>query len=210
MPANGTSLFAMIQHGGIVLYILIFCSIVSIAVIVERLLYYRRMSSTKLPEFMEMIRHELQKGNIKKAIAICDDTDAPFAKVAQVGLKLDGQSERLVSQAMEREVVVETIKLERFISISATIGSTAIYIGLLGTVIGIMRAFQDISMSGVGGVNVIIGGISQSLIATAAGLIVAIPAVIAYNFFVRTIDRFVAEMELCASELVDLLCVKHR
>jgi biopolymer transport protein ExbB len=208
--SNGTTLFAMIQHGGVVLYILIFCSIISIAVIVERILYYRRLSLVKRTDFMEMIRHEIQKGNIKKAIAICDDTDAPFAKVAHVGLHLDGQPERLVSQAMEREIVVETIKLERFTSISATIGSTAIYIGLLGTVLGIMRAFQDISVNGVGGINVIIGGISQSLIATAAGLIVAIPAVISYNFFVRTIDRFVAEMELCASELVDLLCVKHK
>jgi biopolymer transport protein ExbB len=210
MPNNGTTIYSMIQSGGVVLIILILCSIGSFGVIVERLYYYWRQSRIKRAEFMEMIRQEIQKGNIKKALAICDDAEAPFAKVALIGLHLDGQSERLVSQAMEREIVVETIKLERFTSISATIGSTAIYIGLLGTVIGIMRAFQDISVSGVGGVNVIIGGISQSLVSTAAGLIVAIPAVVAYNYFVRIIDGFVSDMELCASELVDLLCVKHK
>jgi biopolymer transport protein ExbB len=210
MSTNGTTLFAMLQSGGVVLFILILCSIVSMAVIVERLLFYRRLSRTKRSDFMDLVRVEIQNGNVKRAIVLCDDTAAPFAKVGKVGLQLDGQSERLVSQAMEREVVVETIKLERFTSVSATIGSTAIYIGLLGTVIGIMRAFQDISINGVGGINVIIGGISQSLVSTAAGLIVAIPAVIAYNYFIRRIDGFVSDMELCASELVDLLCVKHK
>jgi biopolymer transport protein ExbB/TolQ len=210
MPNSSATIFTMIKSGGVVLIVLILCSIWSLGIIVERIYFYRRQSSVKRTDFMEMIGHEIQKGNIKKAITICEDTETPFAKVAQVGLHLDGHSERLVSQAMEREIVVETIKLERFTSVSATIGSTAIYIGLLGTVIGIMRAFHDISISGVGGINVIIGGISQSLVSTAAGLLVAIPAVVAYNFFVRTIDVFVSDMELCASELVDLLCIKHK
>ncbi len=155
---------------------------------------------------MNEIRSDIEKGDIKKALLLCDKVSAPFAKVVKAGLVLNGRNERLISQAMEREIVVETIKLERFISVSATIGSTAIYIGLLGTVLGIMRAFHDISLNGVGGINVIIGGISESLVATAAGLIVALPALISYNFFVRRIDHFVADMELSSSELVDMIC----
>lgn len=207
--SSGANMFATIQSGGLVVYILIGCSILSITIMIERIIYYRRLSAVKRSLFMAEIAGEIEKGNIKKAIALCEGVNAPFARVAKAGLHLNSRNERLVSQAMEREIVVETIKLERFISVSATIGSTAIYIGLLGTVLGVMRAFHDISLNGAGGINVIIGGISQSLVATAAGLIVAIPALISYNYFVRRIDHFVADMELCLSELVDLLCIKQ-
>jgi biopolymer transport protein ExbB len=155
---------------------------------------------------MAEIQKDIEKKDLKKAIAMCERTSAPFAKVIKAGLVLNGRNERLVSEAMEREIIVETVKLERFISISATIGSNAIYIGLLGTVLGIMRAFHDISINGVGGINVIIGGISESLVATAAGLMVALPALISYNYFIRRIDSFVMDMELASSELVDLIC----
>jgi biopolymer transport protein ExbB len=202
---NSSNLFSTIHHGGAVVYILIFCSVISITIIVERALYYIRLSRVKRPQFMTAIRNFIDTKDAKKAMALCDQTSSPFAKVVKAGLLLQGRNERLISQAMEREIVVETIKLERFISVSATIGSTAIYIGLLGTVLGIMRAFHDISINGVGGINVIIGGISQSLIATAAGLMVALPALISYNYFVRRIDLFVVDMELSSSELIDML-----
>jgi biopolymer transport protein ExbB len=203
--SNSSNFFATINHGGAVVYILVLCSVISITIIVERVLYYFRLSKVKRPQFMSAIRNHIDKKDVKKAVALCDHTSAPFAKVVKAGLLLQGRNERLVSQSMEREIVVETIKLERFISVSATIGSTAIYIGLLGTVLGIMRAFHDISINGVGGINVIIGGISQSLIATAAGLMVALPALISYNYFVRRIDLFVVDMELSSSELIDIL-----
>ena len=204
MP-NSSNLFTSINNGGPVVYILAFCSILSITIIIERMIYYSRLSKVKRQQFMTAIRNHIEKKDVKKATALCDHTSAPFAKVVKAGLLLQGRNERLVSQSMEREIVVETIKLERFISVSATIGSTAIYIGLLGTVLGIMRAFHDISINGVGGINVIIGGISQSLIATAAGLMVALPALISYNYFVRRIDLFVVDMELSSSELIDIL-----
>ena len=205
MPTS-SNLFTIINHGGPVVYILALCSIISITIIIERMMFYTRLSKVKRPKFMVDIRESLAKKDVKRALAISDQTNTPFAKVVKAGLLLDGRNEKLVSQAMEREIVVETIKLERFISVSATIGSTAIYIGLLGTVLGIMHAFHDISLNGVGGINVIIGGISESLVATAAGLIVALPALISYNYFVRRIDHFVVDMELSSSELVDILC----
>jgi len=83
-------------------------------------------------------------------------------------------------------------------------------IGLLGTVIGIMRAFGDISKAGTSGMSVVTVGIAEALICTAAGLLVAIPAVLSYNWFTRKIDNFVVDMELAASELVDLICVKKK
>jgi biopolymer transport protein ExbB/TolQ len=106
---------------------------------------------------------------------------------------------------MEREITVEVIKLERYTSIVGTIGNTAVYIGLFGTVLGIIRAFHDISSIGAGGINVVIGGVSEALITTATGLSVAVPAVIAFNYFVKRVDGFVNDMELCASEVIDLI-----
>jgi biopolymer transport protein ExbB/TolQ len=132
------------------------------------------------------------------------------AKVALAGLNLHGHDEKLVANAMEREITVETIKLERFIGIVGSIGGTAVYIGLFGTVIGIMRAFNDISKSGNGGMNIVTVGIAEALVCTAAGLLVAIPAVLSYNWFIRKIDTFVVDMELAASELLDLICVKKK
>ncbi len=205
---DGKSFLEIIHHGGFVMYVLIFCSILSLTVVVDRLIYYSKKSRVKLLDFMQRIRCELQKGRLPHAIEICHKTDTPFAKVARAGLSLHGHNEKIISEAMGREILVETIKLERFTSIAGTIGSTAVYIGLLGTVLGIMRAFHDITLKGTGGISVVIGGISEALISTAAGLVVAIPAVVFYNFFIRKIDNFVADMELCASELVDLLCVK--
>ena len=159
---------------------------------------------------MEEIRKELSRGHVTKALEVCKSIVTPFSKVAQAGLNLHGHNEKAISQAMEREIVIETIKLEKFTSIVGTIGSTAVYVGLLGTVLGIIRAFHDISLTGAGGADVVTTGISEALICTAAGLLVAIPAVVSYNFFIRKIDNFVADMELCASELMDLLVVNKK
>jgi biopolymer transport protein ExbB/TolQ len=111
---------------------------------------------------------------------------------------------------MERSIVIETNMLSRFTTIVGTIGSVAVYIGLFGTVLGIIRAFHDISKTGSGGISVVINGISEALICTAAGLCVAVPAVVAYNYFVKRIDNFVADMELCASETLDLISGKQK
>jgi len=159
---------------------------------------------------MVTLAKELQSGHIKEALEICENTNTPFSNVVQTGLTMHGHNENVISNAMERTVTIEMIKLERFTGIVGTIGSTAVYIGLFGTVLGIIRAFQDISTAGVGGINVVIDGISEALICTAAGLCVAIPAVIAYNYFVRKVDNFITDMELCASETMDLLNHKHK
>ena len=204
------SVFEIIHAGGFTIYLLMFCSVVSLAVIIERVLYYKRRSKVARPVLMDQIRQECVSNRAYEAIDLCRNADTPFSKVAVAGLNLNGHDEKVVSNAMEREITIETIKLERFTSIVATIGGTAVYVGLFGTVLGIMRAFADISKAGSGGMEVVTTGISEALICTAAGLFVAIPAVVAYNYFMRKIDNFVVDMELAASELMDLMCVKKK
>jgi biopolymer transport protein ExbB/TolQ len=193
------------QIGGFTMYILLFCSLLSITILLERIIYYRKRSQTSRAEFMERLRGVLQKGGIKKALEICKETLSPFSNVVSSGLQLHGHQEREIANAMEREITIETAKLERYISIVGTIGNTAVYIGLFGTVLGIIRAFHDIAAAGAGGMSIVIGGVAEALVCTAAGLFVAIPAVIVFNYFTRTVGHFVDDMELCASELIDLM-----
>ncbi len=198
------NIFEIINTGGFTMYVLIICSILSIAVIIERLWYFKRRTSVGRLQLMEQIRKETTNNKINSALDYCRNIDTPFARVALAGLHLHGHDEKVIANAMEREITIETIKLERFTSIVGTIGGTAVYIGLFGTVLGIIRAFHDVAHTASGGMDVVTAGISEALICTAAGLVVAIPAVVSYNYFVRKIDIFVLEMELTASELLDL------
>jgi biopolymer transport protein ExbB len=202
---EGKSIFQIFAMGGFVMWILLLCSILSIAVIIERFFIYRQKSKITRDEFMKTIREKIKGNDITGALEIAWNTKTPFAKVVSTGLKLKGRSEKEISNEMERAITVETLILEQFTGIVGTIGNVAVYIGLFGTVIGIMRAFHEISVAGAGGMNIVIRGISEALIATATGLLVAVPAVVAYNYFVRRIDNFVADMEVCASEIIDLI-----
>jgi len=202
---EGKTVWGILQTGGFTMYILLFCSVLSVTILLERIIYYRRRSRTKRVEFMKRIGRALKGGNVERAMEICKDTDAPFSDVVYSGLELNGQTEKEISNAMEREITIETIRLERYTSIVGTIGNTAVYIGLFGTVLGIIRAFHDIAVAGTGGMAVVIGGVAEALVCTAAGLFVAIPAVIAFNYFTKRVEHFLNDMELCASELIDLI-----
>ena len=202
---QGKTIFEILRVGGFTMYILLFCSFLSVMIILERILYYRRLSRTDRREFMVMIGRSLKSGRIDAARASCQNTKAPFSQVVFSGLELHGRPEKEMSNAMEREITIETSDLERYIGIVGTIGNTAVYIGLFGTVLGIIRAFHDISVAGAGGMSIVIGGVAEALVCTAAGLAVAIPAVIAYNYFSKRVERFIDDMELCASELLDFI-----
>jgi biopolymer transport protein ExbB/TolQ len=204
----GKTVWEILQIGGFTMYILIFCSILSIAIFLERIIYYRRRSKTKRAEFMTRTARALKNGDIEGAMEICKETLAPFSKVVYSGLRLRGHHEKEISNAMEREITIETTTLERYTGIVGTIGNTAVYIGLFGTVLGIIRAFHDIAAAGAGGMSIVIGGVAEALVCTATGLFVAIPAVIAFNYFARKVEHFTNDMELCASELIDLICGK--
>ena len=204
----GKTIWEIFQIGGFTMYVLLLCSFLSMAVFLERVIYYRKLSEIKRIEFMRAIRRALSAKNIEKAAEDFRLTPAPFSHVVYSGLELYNRSGKEISNAMEREITVKTIVLERYTTILATIGNTAVYIGLFGTVLGIIRAFHDISAAGAGGMSIVIGGVAEALVCTATGLFVAIPAVIAYNYFTKRVEHFITDMELCASEFIDLIGVK--
>jgi biopolymer transport protein ExbB/TolQ len=189
------------------MYILLFCSIVSITVIVERLLAIRAKTRKDPAAFMGKLTAALSGGDISGAKALCAEEKSPFSNVAAAGIKAYGKSAEKVANSMDRQITVEVKSLERALSILGTLGSTVVYIGLFGTVLGIIRSFQLIAQTagGQGGMDTVITGIAEALICTATGIMVAVPAVIAYNLLTKRVENLATDMELIASETGDLL-----
>ena len=199
------NIWHLIKIGGVTMVVLLILSVVSVAIILERYIFYHYKAKLKRKDFMLKIRQELKKGGIKSALEICKTAEAPFVQVVYAGLSFFDSSEKEISNNMERQIIIETVILERFTSVIGTIASVSVYIGLLGTITGILKAFRDVAASGSSGMSVIIGGLSEALSTTAAGLTIAIPAVAAYNYSMKKIEDFIKDMELAASETMDLI-----
>jgi biopolymer transport protein ExbB/biopolymer transport protein TolQ len=152
----------------------------------------RCLRDGKLQDAMNQARHH-DRSHVARVIG---DGIAEFA--AGGGGRVD-----LVSRALERSTARTLADMKKGLGVLATIGSTAPFIGLFGTIVGIVHAFHGIAESGSGGVAAVSGGIAEALVATALGILVAIPAVMAFNYFVATLERFHVEMDTTSAELVD-------
>jgi biopolymer transport protein ExbB/TolQ len=200
---EGKTFLDILRLGGSTMYALLFCSVISIAIFLERMLYYRKQSKVSRGDFMTRLGEAIEYTD--KAKEIAESTRTPYARVVHAGLEEYGRSGKFVAGAMECRIVEETRNMERFTGIVGTIGNIGVYIGLLGTVLGIFRAFHDIAAAGSGGINTVIDGVAEALVCTAAGLFVAIPAVVFFNYFTRRIEFFTDDMQACAAKLVCML-----
>ncbi|HHL40731.1 MAG TPA: MotA/TolQ/ExbB proton channel family protein [Deltaproteobacteria bacterium] len=151
-------------------------------------------------DFRERLAAAACESGGEGAARLCEAADNPLARVCAAGLARRGEGRDEVLRAMELAARIEMASLERFLSVLGSIGSTAPFIGLFGTVLGIIRAFGDLSAAEGAGPAAVADGIAEALVATAAGLFVAVPAVIAYNMFVRTLKRRALELEASAVE----------
>ena len=202
---EGKTFLEILQIGGLTMYVLLMCSLLSITIFLERFFYYRKQSRISRNDFMGGLIAAVAGNDTEKAMGIAKETQTPCARVIEAGLKEYGRSGKAMVGVMERVIVDETRKLERFTAIVGTIGSIGLYIGLFGTVLGIIRAFHDIALTGSGGISSVINGVAEALVCTAMGLMVAIPAVIFFNYFSRRIEFFTDDMQLCSSELLYIL-----
>lgn len=171
-----------------VLWLLIGLSILSLGIILERSLFFYKLKSN-FPEFTVHLSELLLAGDVKKAREYCEKTGSLEAKVALLGLNNVEKGTEAMSSSMEGFAFGEKSKLDRGLVVLGTLGNNAPFIGLFGTVIGIIKAFHDLSFNPDGGPSVVMGSISEALIATAVGLLVAIPAVIAFNTFGRSVKK---------------------
>jgi len=204
--------------GSLSLLVLLLSSLFSLAVIAERLYTFhraKRSSRNLAPAVLTYVK----AGKLHEALSLCEmSPGSPVAVVLLAGLKelreaLDRQPygppldrvPELSKGAMERAAGREVARLERYLGLLATLGNVSPFIGLFGTVLGIIKAFQAMAETGSGGLGTVSAGIAEALVATAAGLFVAIPAVIAYNAFLGKVRIFALELEHAASELLDQL-----
>ncbi len=203
----GKSLWDILQMGGFTMLVLLLCSVTSLAVILERVFHFRSKTKIRRQALMEKVKGYIENNSIQGAIAYSGTVSSPLARIVQSGLLLLPRGDEKMSNAMDRQISIEVKELERFTSVLGSIGSTVVYIGLFGTVIGIIRAFQDIAASAGSGTGItgVVAGIAEALITTATGISVAVPTVIAYNAIMKKIDNMTTDMELCASETIDIL-----
>ena len=184
MQPQGLDLIDIIHKGAIATYPLILLSIVSVAVVFERLWSLRNIGAITL-RVTESILEPIKKGQRDLAIAICkQNSHSPAGRIFLNILERDASARLEVANSIAAEAMFEeNQKLKKHLWILGTVASSAPFIGLLGTVVGIIISFESMAIAGTGGFAVVAAGISEALVATALGLAVAIIAVIFYNYF---------------------------
>ncbi len=205
MGGNFTSWFTT---GGWVMWPLLILSVLTWAVVLERTFVFLTLRP-KMRKLTQSITQSLQAGDLTAARQLCHSQTPPLSEVFLSAL--DTQKPRdLAERATDRNRARLTALLKKNLWILGTIGSASPFIGLLGTVVGIVRAFHNMSEKGAGGFTVVAGGISEALIATAAGLIVAIIAVMTYNVFLNSANTTVMQLKLTLDELLDMSFEKRK
>jgi biopolymer transport protein ExbB/biopolymer transport protein TolQ len=206
--------------GHLVLFFLLLMSIYSIAVMIDRYILFTKARNQSL-HFVAAAKEMLDAGRLEDVVATAKKY--PKSHIARIyasaiqdfnvyrGEQLvEGDFEDTMRGAMEREAVQVTQDFKRGLSGLASIGATAPFVGLFGTVVGIMNAFFAMARAGAGGVGTVAGGIAEALVNTAVGLFVALPAVWGFNYFLGRMERLSAEMSNASSELVDYFIKRTR
>lgn len=189
---------------------IIACAIAAFAVALERFFTLRR-ARINTREFMATIRTVLRQNKIAEAIQVCEKTPGPIARILKAGMLKHGRRKRDIREAIEDAGQLEIPRLERYLGVLATVASISPLLGLLGTVAGMIKAFGQIQAKmGVVNPSDLADGIGNALITTAAGLVVAIPTLVLYNYFVAKVENMILDMEISSSELVDLLTESER
>ena len=194
----------LFNDGGWAMYPLLFLLILGITIAIERL-YNLTRAAIDADEFFRQLEEALKTGGAKQAAELCSETRGPVASVMHAGLLRLHRGIDHVEKAIENAGAVEMAFLERGMVWLSTVANLAPMVGFLGTVSGMINAFQAIKIAGDVDPSMVAGGISEALITTAAGLIVGIIIQFCHNFFVSRIDRITADMQEQAAGLIDVL-----
>lgn len=192
------------QQGGPVMYFILIASIVGLAVFIERLFYLQKVRKNA-KTVMEKIREKLKGFRVDEAVAVCENHPGPASNIIRAGLENYNKSRDEIEKAMEDAAKYEIPKLQRYLPVLATVVSISTLLGLLGTVLGMIISSTVLSTQGMNNPSKLLGGIAQALITTAYGLLVAIPAVVGYNYIASKVDNIITEIEISTTELIKLL-----
>ncbi len=193
--------FAFLARGGLMMYPLLLCSILGLAIVIEKTLSLRR-KNVIIPEVINLLDNIRGPDDVGLALSMCEKYDGSFANIIRVGLENRELPKDEIKEALNDQGRQEVHTLERGLVMLETIAAISPLLGLLGTVIGILKVFNVISIMGVGQASALSGGISEALISTIVGLSIGIPAVVVYNYFSNKAEGLVLEIEKYSSILL--------
>ncbi len=206
MPTEETLNFISLAFkGGVVMIPLFILSVIAIYIFIERYMAISKASKED-PNFMNNIRDFIHEGRIDSAKALCRNNQSPLARMIAKGITRIGRPLNDINAAIENVGKLEVSKLEKNIAFLSTVAGAAPMLGFLGTVMGMVRAFYNMSMAGNNiDISLLAGGIYEAMITTIGGLVVGIIGYICYNILVSRIEKVIFMLEARATEFMDLL-----
>ncbi len=189
-------------EGGPVMHMISFLSLASITTIVYKLISFRQVK-LDLNEFISRVRGSLLKGNVQGAMGVCEEHRGPVPSIVKTGLLKYGKPRDEIEKTMENAAIHEVAHLEKYLAVLATIANIAPLLGFLGTVVGMILAFEVIALQGLNDPGAVAKGISVALLTTAYGLIVAFVTQPFYNFFTSKVGAHTREIETASNILVE-------
>jgi len=196
--------FELIKQGGPVMVILILMSILAVAIVIERLWFFAQQHGDSKALLREL-GAKIAADDIPGAIKICRTNKGMLPRILEFGLQRGTKNRADITDALSIALMENLNQLERNLGIIGTIAVIAPFVGLLGTVLGIIRAFQDIALKGNSTPAVVAAGVGEALVTTAAGLFVAVISVIFFNYFKTRIKAYNQEMIVAANQLAEML-----
>jgi biopolymer transport protein ExbB len=196
--------FELLKAGGILMVPIVACSILALAIILERF-WTLRPSRVAPPQSVNELWRWIKKKELNGRKLKALQASSPLGRILAGGLINAKHGRDIMKESIEHEASQVIHELERFLNPLGTVAVIAPLLGLLGTVIGMIKVFAEIQLAGVGNAGNLAGGISEALITTAAGLTVAIPALICHRYFIRRVDELVVGMEQEAIKLVEVV-----
>lgn len=194
----------LFQQGGLVMYPLLVCSVLALAITLERAISLRR-SHVIRPEIVSVIENISGPEDIGMAVSVCNRFEGAFAHVMRSGLDNRHLSTEEIRESILDQGRQEMGALQRGLVVLETVAAVSPLLGLLGTVLGMIRVFREISEVGVGQGNLLAGGISEAILTTAAGLVVAIPSLVFYNYYSSKAESLILEIEKYSNTLLKKL-----
>lgn len=186
----------LIERGGIIMILILSLSVVAAAIIIERLLFFRRIKSDQ-SVVVNGLKEAVSQGRFTEALVICQNNDSPLTRLARIAIDNRRRSEESIQAAVGEAANLEIPKMERYLTSLGTIAHISPLLGLLGTVTGNIQAFGVLGGFEAAGGNpaLLARGISEALLTTAAGIIVSIPAITFYNYLVNRVNHLIISME---------------
>ncbi len=195
----------LLANGGPVIWLILIAAATAAVVFIERALFCHR-SQINSAEFLNGVRTVIKRGNIVEAIAICDATAGPVARLVKAAILARELGRDRVREAVEEAGLTEVPRLEEKLNLLATIAQIAPLLGLFGTIVGFIDVFGQIEQAGLyAHIEMLSHGVWKSLICAAGGIAVAIPAHAGYNYLVSRVNKIVLDMERAAAEIVNIV-----